>query len=667
MIPHLPDELGSWSPRAIAALGAAAGVAALVVVGQATGRGDAADAAVASIGSMAVLAALFTAMGALILVNLRRQVVGLLLALAGSVAVVEVIAVSWAAWLPLAWISQWAWWPPFGLVFLALLFFPDGHLPSRRWRPLAVVLAALCVTTTTALAIAALEHPRTLATSVTELTPRAQFWMHIALVAGLLSFASVLIVLLSLWRRWRTAEGETRAQLACLLAGGVLLLIGLALDTFTVAGGWALAALALPVAMTVAVLRFRLYDLDQVVDRTLVWLVMTLLVIVGFVVLVAALRAVVQQQDDSSTSLAATGIIAVTFDPLRRRVQSAVDHLVFGDGNDPYTFMATIGGVTENAGRPDAVLPSLMTAVARSLRLPYVGVELAGPEGPRIVAEHGRAGTTLEAFDMMAHGERAGRLLAAPRTRNGRFSPSERRLLENAALHAAVAAEATRLIIDLRDSREGLVVAREEERRTLRRDLHDGLGPTLVGMAMQLSAARKMVAGQPQAEVLLSDLAGDLQRCTGEMRQVVDQLRPRALDGGLESAVRAVCQQFSGADLVLEKDVAADLGVLPAAVETAAYRILSEALTNVVRHSGARTCWITVRRTDGLTLIVRDDGTGIGPRARRGEGLDSMRARASELGGIFEISGVPDGGTQIRVVLPLPVVAASGPEGSQEC
>jgi two-component system NarL family sensor kinase len=651
MMPHLSYEHGAWSPRAIAALGAALIAAALVIAGQLAGQGDA---AVASIGSMAVLAALFSAMGALILVNLSRHAVGLLLALAGAMALVEVIAASWAAWLPLAWISQWAWWPPFGLIFLALLFFPDGHLPSRRWRPLAAVLLILCITTTGSLAVAAIDHPRTLVTEVTEFTPRAQFWVHVAILGGLLTFASVVGVLFSLWRRWRPSEGETRAQLACLLAGGVLLLIGIALDTLTVPGGWALAALALPVAMTVAVLRFRLYDLDQVVDRTLVWLVMTLLVIVGFVVLVAFLRSVVQQHDDSGASLAATGVIAVTFDPLRRRVQGAVDQLVFGDRNDPYTFMATISDVTENVGRPDAVLPSLMAAVARSLRLPYVGVELFTPQGPQIVADHGRAEAPLEAFDMMTHGEQVGRLLVAPRTRHGRFSPSERRLLENAALHAAVAAEATRLIVDLRDSRESLVVAREEERRSLRRDLHDGLGPTLVGMAMQLSAARRMVTGQQRAEVLLTDLAGDLQRCTGEMRQVVDQLRPPALDGGLGPAIRMVCQRFAGADLDLDQDVAQDLGVLPAAVETAAYRILSEALTNVVRHSGARTCRITVRRGDGLTMTVRDDGTGIGPQVRRGEGLDSMRARTSELGGVFGISGVPGGGTEIRVMLPLP-------------
>ncbi|GAB3249823.1 sensor histidine kinase [Kineosporia babensis] len=664
MIPHLPDGLRSWPPQAIAALGAAGISAAVVLAGQATGQSDA---AVASVGSMAVLAALFTAMGALILANLQRHTVGLLLALAGITALVEVLAVSWASWLPLAWISQWAWWPPFGLIFLALLFFPDGRLPSKRWRGLAGLLVILSVTITGALAVAALDHPRTLATALTEFTPRAQFLVRVAIIGGLLTLASGVAVLVSLWRRWRTSQGETRSQLACLLAGAVLLLIGLALDTLAVPGGWALAALALPVAMTVAVLRFRLYDLDQVVDRTLVWLVMTLLVIVGFVVLVTMLRTLTQQHDDSTASLAATGVIAVTFDPLRRRVQGTVDHLVFGDRNDPYTFMATIGGITENAGRPDDVLPSLMAAVARSLRLPYVGAELPGPHGPEIVAGHGRAEVELEAFAMMSRGEQVGRLLAAPRTRSGRFSPTERRLLENAARHAAVAAEATRLIVDLRDSRESLVVAREEERRSLRRDLHDGLGPTLAGMAMQLSAARRMVTDQERAAALLADLAGDLQQCTTEMRQVVDQLRPPALDGGLAPAIRMMCRRFAEADVVLEQDVADDLGALPAAVETAAYRILSEALTNVVRHSAATACRIAVVRDNSLRITVRDNGTGINPQARRGEGLDSMRARTSELGGIFSIGDVPGGGTEIRVMLPLPLAVRGNEVGGQKC
>jgi signal transduction histidine kinase len=650
-------ELRSWSPRALLALCAAAVVGVVVVAGQLAGRSDA---SIGAVGSMAVLAALFTAMGLLIVVNLRGHVVGLLMAAAGGIATVTVVAISWATWEPLAWLSQWAWWPPFALVFLSLLVFPDGRPPSRRWWGLAAVMAVLAVLVTVCLAVAALDHPRTLLTDVTEFTPQARQLVRIAAIGALLTLGCLVLVSWSLWRRWRAASGDERAQLACLLPGAVLLLIGIALDTLGIPGAWALSVLALPVAMTVAVLRHRLWDLDQVVDRTLVWLIMTLLVIVGFVVLVTVLRSALTDLEDSGASLAATGVIAVAFDPLRRRVQHGVDRLVYGDRNDPYTFIATIGGVTESTNRPDAVLPSLTAAVASSMQVPYVAVELPGPDGVRVVAEHGRVTASLEGFDMMAHGESVGRLLVGPRARRGPFSPAERRLFESAALHAAVAAEATRLIVDLRDSRESLVLAREEERRRLRHDLHDGVGPTLAGMAMQLSAARRLVTGQERAERILGGLADDLQTCNAEMRQLVDELRPPDLDKGLAAAIRKVCQRFDGPQLSVGLELELAPGPLPAAVEVAAYRILGEALTNVARHSGARTCRVRVRHAESLTMTVTDDGTGIQPSARRGEGLDSMRMRTSELGGVITFSSLSGGGTAVHVTLPLPPAVDDG-------
>jgi two-component system, NarL family, sensor kinase len=244
-------------------------------------------------------------------------------------------------------------------------------------------------------------------------------------------------------------------------------------------------------------------------------------------------------------------------------------------------------------------------------------------------------------------------LLVGTRTSGAHFVHRECRLLQNVAQHAAVAAEATRLISDLRDSRERLIVAQEEERRRLRRDLHDGVGPSLAGMSMQVRAARKVVVGQERVEQILANLDEDLRRCNAEMRVLVDRLRPPALDRGLEAALRGECGRFDSTALAVRLDVSGSLEGLPAAVEVVAYRILSEALANVARHSQARTCWVTVVRDEMLVLVVQDDGIGLGHQVRRGVGLSSMQERAAEIGGTCQVTSADGSGARVEIRLPV--------------
>jgi signal transduction histidine kinase len=646
-----------WSPQWVAVTAGAVAVTALVLVGQVTKAGFRVP--VSMIGPMTVVAALSTAMGALVLAYLPRHLVGRLLTAAGVAATAEVVALSWSRTsVPLAWLSQWAWWPPFTLTFLALLVFPDGRLPSRRWRPLAAVLAGSTVVAVAALAFGAVRYPQTLITDPPH-DPSASvaLALWVAAAAAALGLLSLLGVLVSLGLRWRSADGDSRLQLACLLPAVALLALGLVLDLLGVPGTWAVYAFVLPVAMTVAVLRYHLYDLDRLVNRSLVWLLMTLLVIVGFVVLVNILRNAVSDISDRRASLVATGMIAVTFDPLRHRVQNGVNRLLYGDRDDPYKVIAQLGDLLEHTADPTAVLPSLVDTIAQSLQVPYVAIELEGQHGATVVASHGSAVTTPESFEMLAHGQRVGRLLVGTRTSGAHFVSRECRLLQNVAQHAAVAAEATRLISDLRDSRERLIVAQEEERRRLRRDLHDGVGPSLAGMAMQVRAARKVVVGQERVEQILANLDEDLRRCNAEMRVLVDRLRPPALDRGLEAALRGECARFDSTVLTVRLDVSGSLEGLPAAVEVVAYRILSEALANVARHSRARTCWVTVVRDELLVLVVEDDGVGLGHQVRRGVGLGSMQERAAELGGSCQVTS--EEGRGARVEIRLPVTPAS--------
>ncbi|GIG91587.1 sensor histidine kinase [Plantactinospora endophytica] len=658
------EETGRWSARRISALVLATVVVALVVTGQLVNAGDS---TVVLTGESAVIAVAFTTMGALVLVGVPGHLVGRLMLAAGGAASISLLAESWRTWLPLAWVSQWAWWPAYGLIFLALLVFPNGRLPSPRWRPLAVLIVAGTVLAALATAVAALDHPYTLINGADTAPPPSQRARTLVLIgagAMAVTVAGLLGVLVSLVLRWRRADGEIRAQLACLLASAIMLLLGVVLETIDLTGAWMIMVVALPVGMAVAVLRYRLYGLDQVINRTIVWLVMSLLVIAAFVGLITLLRDLLMAGSTSNASLVATGLIAVAFEPARGRVQRGVNRLLYGDRDDPYQVMARLGDLLGRTVEPGAVLPLLTGTIARSLRVPHVAVEVEGRDGPRVLAAHGTANTPVEAFEMVTRGERVGRLLVANRSAASRFTPVERRLLNDLALHAAVAADAVRLIHDLQESRERLITAREEERRRLRRDLHDGLGPTLAGMAMQVRAAHKLVAGQPRTGRILDALGADLQTCTAEVRQLVDQLRPPALDRGLAAALRNECARFDSPTLTVRLQVDGNLQGLPAAIEVAAYRIVAEALNNVTRHSQASTCRVNVRRERALTVEIVDDGVGLGPRRPGGVGLDSMRERAAELGGAFEIAQTDPHGTSIRVRLPFQPAVADQPVGS---
>jgi signal transduction histidine kinase len=361
----------------------------------------------------------------------------------------------------------------------------------------------------------------------------------------------------------------------------------------------------------------------------------------------------------------ATGLVAVAFEPLRRRVQRGVDRLLYGDRDDPYEVIARLGQLQGLTVEPNALLPLLTASIARSLQVPYVAVEVNGPSGPRRVAERGESNAPLDSFDMFVRGEPIGQLLVAPRSSSSRFSPRERRLLQDAALHAGVAAQAARLIRDLQDSRERLVMAREEERRRLRGDLHDGLGPTLAGMSMQVRAAQRLSGEQTRAGRIMDTLAEDLRTCTRDLRVLVDELRPPALDSGLEASLRAQCRRFEGS-LSVRLEVCGDLEALPAAVEVAAYRIVAESLTNVVRHAQARACVVNVRRCRFLTLEITDDGVGIASEARRGVGLESMRERAEELNGHCEVRPNRPHGTTVWIQFPIvPAVPITHPVPGQ--
>ena len=418
----------------------------------------------------------------------------------------------------------------------------------------------------------------------------------------------------------------------------------------------------IPLSIGVALLRYRLWDIDLIINRTLVYGVLTLSTVALYILIVVGLGTLLQVQGNLGLALLATGLVAVLFQPLRTRLQRAVNHLMYGERDDPYRVISRLGQRLEATLAPDAVLPTIVETVAQALKLPYAAITLQQGQEVLTAASYGSARGEPVRLPLVYQHEVVGELALAPRAVGERFSPADRALLEDVARLAGIAAHAVRLTSDLKRltvelqrERERLVTAREEERRRLRRDLHDGLGPTLASLTLKLETARNRLAHDALAETLLSDLAGRTQATVADIRRLVYALRPPALDElGLVSALRELTLQ--SADQVSMHLAAPDcLPELPAAVEVAVYRIAQEALTNVVRHAHARRCDIrlTLDEPAGwLALSIQDDGRGLPPSRGVGVGLVSMRERAEELGGTWTIEPVESGGTRVLARLP---------------
>ncbi len=423
--------------------------------------------------------------------------------------------------------------------------------------------------------------------------------------------------------------------------------------------------LLFPLSFAVAILRYRLWDIDIFINRALVYGALTGLVVGLYVLVVGALGALFQVSGNLFLSILATGLIAILFQPLRQRLQRGVNRLMYGERDDPYAVLSRLGRRLEAAIAPNAVLNTIVETVTQALKLPYAAIEVISGQSSVIGAEWKAAGQSLNpdhrlliTFPLVYQGETVGRLIVAPRAPGEAFTPADRRLLENIALQAGVATHAVRLTADLQRSRERLVTAREEERRRLRRDLHDGLGPALASLMLKLDAARNLLQRDPlAADALLSELKAQTQSAIADIRRQVYDLRPPALDElGLVSAIREHAAQYHHVDgLRVSVEAPEHLPLLSAAVEVAAYRIALEALTNVMRHAHARHCLIRFSLNDALQIEVIDDGIGLpaAPRGRAGVGLTSMRERAAELGGTCVVERAPIGGTRVIARLPL--------------
>jgi len=304
-------------------------------------------------------------------------------------------------------------------------------------------------------------------------------------------------------------------------------------------------------------------------------------------------------------------------------------------------------------------VPWVAEGVSDALRVPGTRIELVRGERVLASANHGtvNAKAGADTFPVLYQDQLVGRMIVSHRSPGQGLSGPDRRLLDDLLWHAGFAAHVVALTSDLQRSRQGAVAAREEERRHIRRDLHDGLGPVLAGLALGLEGAHDAVHRDPKAaEHLLADLGAQATAAIEDVRRLVYGLRPPSLDDlGLLGAVREQANRLSvpSRGLVVRVDAPDRLPPLPAAVEVAAYRIVAEALTNVSRHAKAAHCGVEIRVSDALELLIEDDGVGIGPVNGHGLGLSSMAERAAELGGICLVEPLTPSGTRVAARLPV--------------
>jgi two-component system, NarL family, sensor kinase len=472
-------------------------------------------------------------------------------------------------------------------------------------------------------------------------------------VSGLFGVVGLVLVVLlffgsffAVWRRLRRATGDERLQLLWLVWGAltvpVTLLIGwvnyFLLDDgplFPAALG--LVAVGLPVTVGIAILKYRLFDIRLVLSRTLTYLPL----VVAVVAVYAMLLFVTDRLIGNGTvgGLLAVGVVAVAVHPAYSLLRRRIERWVYGLRSDPRAAIRLLADRAE-AADPNELIAAVTDAVSAALRVDRVRVEMS-------TSEHD---TALRA-PLVHRGEHVG-YLAVDVPPGREFSQPDRDLFQDLARYTAILVRSGQLNDELRHSRSRIVAGREEERRRLRRDLHDGVGPSLAAILLKLNATQSR-ADAEERNSLIAETRNEVRAAIAEVRRLVDNLRPPAIDEvGLLDAMRQRALSLSG-DVTFEVTGPEPLPSLPAAVEVAAFRIASEAMTNVARHSGATRCRVRVEVDGSFELTVADNGTGPDRAATVGVGWTSMRERAAELGGSCTMTGRPEGGLVVRAVLPL--------------
>lgn len=552
------------------------------------------------------------------------------------------------------------------LLTMGLLLFPNGRLwsdaPRWRWLGRATVAATVLLIITQLITPGLLDDTRV--TNPIGIDAVGSVLPPIELVAFVVLLGCLAVGVYAMAIRWRHGDPVERRAVAVVscAASWVLLsvlaelilsvlhesapsLIGSAVEAATIA--------ALPVAALTTTVRRTMFDVDLALNRNLTYLALTVIVIGGYALTVTLLGRLFEHRSEFGISLVVTGLIAVLFGPLKLGVQQGVGYLLLGRRATPYRALTTLGRRLDSSLSPTDALSEAVRTVAETFRLPHVVLSVDIDGEAVAVARHGDAAPLQLEYPLINRGHRRGTLQLAPRTTFEKLTGTDERLLADFMTQIVGAVEAVHLTEQLRHSRTAVVLASEDERRRIRRELHDGIGPVLASTALAVQRVERQLDVEDPRRSLLSETRADVQHAIDDIRRVVHGLRPAALDElGLHAAISQRAQALSG-DVRFDVNIRADLVGLPAAVEVVLYRVVTEAMTNVVRHAAATTCTVEVeRRGHELMVCVVDDGRGLDPDGGDGIGLHSMRERVAELGGDFAVRS-DERGTEVRACLPL--------------
>lgn len=606
-----------------------------------------------------------------------RMAIGWLFLVAGATAAIAALTGTYAGasyvrgWPGTAWsmwVFSWMWQPHSNLLAIAFVVFPDGHARHRWHRATVWLLAGLSATgmlvsvVRPGVIVGTPNHPDGTfpgvvnpvgIDSLAQLTESAS---DVLLAVGFVAFLLPIVVTSIGWARSadvrrRQYRWATLLQVVGVVASALVLGLPGSLGVSLII----LQTMATQLLVVVAILQWRAFDVDVVVRRSLL-AGAVLAGALGVYAVVVTVVSVAVGNDGRVPSLVGVGAVVVTVAPVALAARTVVNRAFYGRRGDPYAVVAEVGRRASAASAPAEALADTVAAITQELKLPYAAIlDLDGTE----LAASGTAVAPPERVDLpLEHlGDTVGSLRIGHRRGESELSAAEQQLLSTLAHQVGASVHALHLVEGLRAAREQLVVAREDERRRIQRDLHDGLGPQLTAVTMHLDAARNhLAAGNPvDTDELLRDARRELHHAGGDVRRLVYSLGdPSIASRGLPSAVDSQVRLLTQATGIEAEIDLQPLPPLTAATEEAIHRILSEAVTNVVRHARASRCRVALWAEGGHVMgSVTDDGVGLAPDARPGVGTRSFRDRADELGGTVAVGPGPAGGTEVRLVLPI--------------
>ncbi len=567
-----------------------------------------------------------------------------------------------------AWFPTWIWVPGTAAVILALLLFPNGRLRSPRWRPILWLLAFGAVFASIGLALAPgpLENFRPVINPLGIDGTRGIMFVFVA--AGMAAYMLGIVgAAVALAFRFRSARGEERLQMKWIVLAASLMAVSLA-SSF----GWALPSLSgddfpdlfenlvvlsfagVPVAMGIAILKYRLYDIDLVINKTLVYGMLAAFITVVFLAIVVGVGTAL---GGGSTFLAAVAaaVVAITFQPARRWAQHLANRVVYGERATPYEVLSGFSERLADTYSVDDVLPRLARVLAEGIGASRVAISLGSTDHERTVAAFPDGSDPTvggREFEVRHQGKLLGSISVAMPP-NEPLGPTQEKLVADVAAQAGLVLRNAALIDDLRTSRQRLVTAQDQERQRIERNIHDGAQQQLVALAVRLKLADGLVGrDEARAHDMLAELHDDTTRALEDLRDLARGIYPPLLaDKGLAAALESQARK-SPTPVTVASD---GIGRYPQEVEAAVYFSCLEALQNASKYAHASEVIVRLltQANGGLTFEVIDDGQGFDPvAASRGSGLQGIADRLAALGGEVAVRSAPGAGTTIVGVVP---------------